>query len=217
MIQKSIKKIVITGVIISVVFFMSYQFLLMSEQPDVTNKVKQITEANGQRTASGNKIGCPIQFAYSSIMDAGGFMTIDTIYKDTPKLILGQRISGETAGLYNFVLKPGSTGYITLVYEFADITQTVLSNYSNFYDFIGPQRISKLSEFPNDYSSSRIILKISDIKNLDEHSIAVTFSVAADISADEGPYLMRLWQTCPGEVLTVGTKPHTGPFPWDKA
>lgn len=217
MISKSIQKSVIIGIIVAVGFFASYQILLISEQSNLRNEIKQITEANGQRLASDSRIGCPMQFAYSSIIDASGFVTIDTIYKNTPKLVLGQRITGETAGLYNFVLKPGSTGYVTLVYEFVDKAQNVLSGYNNFYDFIGPQQISKLSEFSTDYNGSKISMKVANIKTLDEHSIAVTYSVSTDMSVDEGPYLMRLWQTCPGEILTVGTKPYAGPFPWDNS
>ena len=137
------------------------------------------------------------------------------------------RYSG-SPGLDEFVLKPNSIGKITMSYlpvSNANTTEELISNIyqkspSEFFaDKI--QNISKVTsgqdlESVNAQNVGVGIIAENITKVAGSNGLQVTYVVNASPDAEKGTYLVGLWQTCPGELLTIGEKPYEGIMPWDQ-
>jgi hypothetical protein len=106
----------------------------------------------------------------------------------------------------------------------ADVFQTTIPQYFGMVD------VSKLIDYnstiPESASHSLVPVQsaekkdagpdihISNIANVTSSIVKVTYAVHADHSTERGTYLLNL-KICPGELVTVGDKPHQGSLPWD--
>lgn len=166
-----------------------------------------------------------------SVVDANGFSHMSRLYRNQ-------------SGFFEFVIKPNETGYITMAYDFGNVnppiyflrnlipssTQSVLTNefHTTMSQYFGSQEIRRL-----DYNNTENLgtedaliyipsardvgldIDASNIENVTQSIVKVTYAIHADPSAERGTYLLDL-KICPGELLTVGDEPHQGPLPWDE-
>lgn len=154
---------------------------------------------------------CPPHIADATLVDWGGFLTANERWK-------GQ---AGVAGLYDFVLKPNSTGHIMMSYDFGEYTtddvmrryHTTLSDTFGTIKDLWKLDGAGLVYLPADKAD--IMVYTSSTVNMTDHAIVVTYTVKANASAEKGTYLISLFQTCPGELVTVGEQPYEGPLPWD--
>lgn len=56
-----------------------------------------------------------------------------------------------------------------------------------------------------------------NITKVGEKTLKVTYIMSAlnVTPSEEGTYLVPIFQTCPGMLLTVGDQPYSGILPWD--
>ncbi|AIF85043.1 hypothetical protein NTE_03008 [Candidatus Nitrososphaera evergladensis SR1] len=97
------------GVIIAIVFMLSFysqNSLISNASPD--------QNLGGSFTV----IRCNDVLPATSILETNGFVTIKPRTSATPELTPGVPTSGNEPGIYEFVLKPGSTGIVTMSYDF---------------------------------------------------------------------------------------------------
>lgn len=134
---------------------------------------------------------------YAKIIATGGFYTI------IPR-----------NGSYEFVLKPGTIGYMTMIYNFPqNTTQSFLTQFRSTFADLLSTRIYTLDD-PNTPHSSTEGIKIFPINviNDTENSIYVTYVINS--SKTQGIYLLGTFFSCPGEIITIGEKPFQGNLPW---
>lgn len=154
---------------------------------------------------------CPAMITDVTLEDATGFVTVNERYKDQNGVL----------GLYDFVLKPNSSGQITILYDFREyrVADFMASYHTTLAEVFGPkEEVKKLvgagfAILP--VEKAGISIYASDITNMTEHIIKVTYTVKAEHNAEKGTYLIDIFQTCPGELITVGEKPYEGLLPWD--
>jgi hypothetical protein len=156
---------------------------------------------------------CPAMITSPSIIDAEGFLSV------------ANKHDGRT-GLDEFVLSPNSAGHVTVLYEpIAGSNGSVEKLIENIYDmpassFIKPietlYTINKGKLSPTNSSEIGIEISPSSIISLQDGSLQVVYQIVADSSAVRGTYLIGIWQTCPGALVTVGEKPYEGSLPWNR-
>ncbi|MDE1767691.1 MAG: hypothetical protein KGI27_15680, partial [Thaumarchaeota archaeon] len=56
----------------------------------------------------------------------------------------------------------------------------------------------------------------TNIENVTNHTLKLTYVIKIDPSAKEGTYGLGIPYTCPIELLTVGDHPYTGSIPWHR-
>lgn len=173
-----------------------------------------------------------------SVIDSQGFTNSTKVYHD------------KLPGLFEFVLKPNSSGNITMLYDFSQNTSTtgndglfdfffgrkgtpqyVLANiyHQNMSDYFGNVDISQVtgnSTTNNDNNSNLVFLSRnsiqgmsvypSNISNVTDRVVKVTYTVKTDDSVKEGTYLLEL-NIYPGELVTIGNAPAKMPLPWDNS
>ena len=132
--------------------------------------------------------------------------------------------------MYQFVLAPNSTGYITMVYDSCSQQSPIdVSNSSAFFESFDT-RTTGIYKFDSNVKSDSyqsgqatwiptnltggIMIYPSDIHVENGHRFIVTYTVRAEPTAGTGLYIMTLYHTCPGELLTIGNEPHEGEIPW---
>ncbi|MER3408203.1 MAG: hypothetical protein C4292_05555 [Nitrososphaera sp.] len=183
---------------------------------------------------SGVSYSCGAGFATGSYIEARGFKEIVQVYKPT--------MAG-AQGVYQFVLAQGSAGKITQVIDYnpgdsiigeittSKTTQNVMQelfhqNLSEHFNQVDIYKIDtcikdpsqqsiSLIYLPRNQTTSRISIVASNISNVTNSKVQVTYNVGTMPSTEKGVYLLGLTYTCPGAILTVGDKPYTGPLPWD--
>ena len=173
---------------------------------------------------------CVSNNEWASIDDVRGFATIKR-YQGAPPLQENLMTPGRKPGLYEFVLAPNSTGYITMVYDTCSepITATIGNNVSQFFSSLDTHT-SGINKFDSNEESESfrtgqaiwvpgnnaapVQVYSSIVKQENEHRVVVTYTISADSKAIPGVYIMNLYHTCPGELLTIGDKPHQGDIPW---
>lgn len=209
--ELSIKKIII--ICISV-FSVTLIFILLhlqslADQESVASTIK------GVKT-----FGCGAASDVATFVDAKGFVNISHIYNGT-------------LPFYDFVLKPGNKGSITMILNFSrqeicryghcmelNSTQDVLTygrqtNFTKFFSLSNRDILKTYQKFPLiPYNTTDIRLN-EEAENLTANSVRITYSIEVSPTADLGNYLLTFYNTCPGELLTVGDKPYRGPLPWD--
>jgi hypothetical protein len=159
----------------------------------------------------------------SSIVDEEGFVNVVKPFDD-----------------YNafreFVIKPGSTAFLTMKYDLSrvdkDNTQSLLDGIyrgSLLTDSIG---IYTINPDPSSIDTGNSITRLPEGQaegisvypaqstNETASIVKVVYAIKADASAINGKsYIFTVFHVChPGEMLTVGEKPHEGPLPaWNRA
>jgi hypothetical protein len=167
--------------------------------------------ALSQTTASGYT--CPAQVVTSSLVDAQGFAGN-----------IGRNKGPNT--LHELVLPPGSTGSLSIVYRPLTNASTVQETIMNLYH-VAPSNYFKPIETinkvngenpPTAMSAEKIGVKIipTGTEQIEQGSLKVHYKITIDSSAEKGTYLAGFWQTCPGELITVGGSQYSGHLPWDR-
>lgn len=175
--------------------------------------------STGYLARGGGSFSCPDQLTTVSLAEMKGFVT--TV----------QHSKGETlnSGIYEFVLKPGSTGFITLNYgsPYEDITaeERIKSAYgktpAEFYDSMPPsiwnidkETGSVIVDRPASAEETGVSANVKDVTVLNDGSIQVVYAIESAPSAGRTTYALVMPQTCPGEILTIGETPYRGVLPW---
>lgn len=159
----------------------------------------------------GKVLHCPARFTSASVIEYGGFAACTEIYKSsTPGIPM----------IHEYVLKPNSTGYLTMTYDFG-------SNDLEIPDFITKKMElhkvtpdildASLTYIPANMTNIRVFAPESNITRINEKMLMVTYTLSAqNVSlSEEGTYLIPIFQTCLGMLLTVGDQPYSGRLPWD--
>lgn len=167
----------------------------------------------------GSSFSCPDQVTTVSLANTKGFVT--TV----------QHSKGETpnSGIYEFVLKPGSTGLITLNYDspYEDMTaeERIKSAYgktpAEFYNSMPPSmwNIDKetgrvIVDRPASTEETGISVHVKDVTILNDGSVQVAYAIESTSSAENTTYALVMPHTCPGEILTISEMPYQGILPW---
>jgi hypothetical protein len=149
-------------------------------------------------------------------------------------------------GTYEFVLKPGSTGYIKMAYDFCPtyfgFHPSRTANYTELNKLIQrpDQIIHKLNDKLNNTENSGYPFQLplasddqqlltgvnatdvglrvhaSDLTKLNSHALSATFTIFAEPNANMTTYIFTMYGICPGEILTVGEMPNDRSLEWAK-
>lgn len=172
---------------------------------------------------------------WASIADEGGFVAIRP-FQNATNLEPNTQTPDRKPGLYEFVLAPNSTGHITMVYDscsantFNQEFGNNINDTSTFFKSFDT-RLHGLAKFDSNEQSESfktgqairlspnetggVMVYPSEIKMGDnDHQLVVTYTLEANSKAQRGLYIINLFHRCPGELLTVGDKPHQGEIPW---
>ena len=165
----------------------------------------------GQPGVGGN-VSCPAIFSWILIRSADGFLTYSQPRPGgSPNLI---------PMLNQYVLKPGSSGYLTMVYF--DI-QYPVNDSQGFRDYLMAAGWTHVSEVngsgSNDLipvSSQEVGISVSvrDAILVNSTYGIVTYEIDASPSAANGVYLVNFRDICLGELITIGDGLYVGPLPW---
>jgi hypothetical protein len=163
-------------------------------------------------------IHCPEQSVDERVnLNYSGFVTMVPRYGDSGD-------SGDNEGFHEFILKPGSTGYITKTFEYGkDKDDTIRNQFKitpyQYYTFIGNPIGSKLHGkgfVGGSLNSTKVTFSLYKVTNSTKnYSITVTYAITADPSAKMATYYLNLHQQCVGDILTIGEIPYQHSLPWD--
>ncbi|MGI0087846.1 MAG: hypothetical protein ACREBI_07775 [Nitrosotalea sp.] len=132
---------------------------------------------------------------------------------------------------FDFILKPNSTGYINMSFEFigenhyvnnvpfnGTIQFSISSQQSTISDLFNKTAIYTLDDPYSPHASNLDGIRIftTNIENVTNHTLRLTYVIKIDSSAKEGTYGIGIPYTCPIELLTVGDHPYTGSIPWHR-
>jgi hypothetical protein len=157
--------------------------------------------------------GNPTQF--SAITEIGGFPACVQMYgsKDEPS---------RWPTTYDFVLRPNSTGYITVVYDFG-INE--LPTPESFTEIMKKSDIHRLSDdgnswifLPANQTSLTVSVAPENVTKVNPTNLKVTYTVETkDTKREEigNTYLINVLSVCEGELITIDDKPYTGRLPLD--
>ncbi len=154
--------------------------------------------------------GCPALFSWVSIRSADGFITYSQPYPGGAPNTVPE--------LNQYVLKPGSSGYLTMVYF--DI-QYPVNDTQGFKDYLAVADWTYVSEvngtgvsdlIPINSQEVGISVSIHDAVLVNSTYGLVTYQIAANSSADYGTYLVRFRDLCLGELVTIGNSLNVKPF-----
>lgn len=164
---------------------------------------------------------------WASIADEGGFAAIKP-FGNAPPLKAGVETPDRKPGLYEFVLALNSTGYIKMVYDSCNQQTIGIGNASEFFESFDTRK-DGMYRFDDDERSegyqtgqaiwlpsndTGIAVYPSDVKQETKDRFVVTYTLEAGPDALEGLYILNLYHTCPGQLLTIGDKPHQSKIPW---
>lgn len=173
-----------------------------------------------------------------SITDVNGFVTVEPRTSATPEIILGTHTPGPAIGIYEFVLQPGSTGEITMVYDFCPSEGKILDDNSTNYVVLdstelrnifdqnnstnegmyvlnedAQANIDRLIQVPGNSTGVRIYP--SEIAKVNDHSVEVTYTISANSDAEKVTYITaNFYDVCPGEILTIGDEVNDESSEW---
>jgi hypothetical protein len=147
-----------------------------------------------------------------SFQDEAGFLTV--VYRH-----------GGKPTVYDFVVRPGSQAHFTITYDYGspelNAAYRIQKSYNYTLNYIfGSAVLSTVSKLDDGGILSSVPLNKtgidvypSNITALSASIIKVTYMMNTSASAG-GTYVLGLFSTCPGEMLTVGYIPYMGPLPW---
>jgi len=170
---------------------------------------RSIGNLTGQSGIGGN-VNCPALFSWVSIRSADGFVTYSQPHPGGAPNTIPE--------LNQYVLKPGSSGYLTMVYF--DI-QYPLNDSQGFEDYLAVADWTYVSEvngtggsdlIPISSQEVGISVSIYDAVLVNSTYGLVTYQIAASPSANYGTYLVRFRDLCLGELVTIGNSLNVEPF-----
>jgi hypothetical protein len=123
---------------------------------------------------------------------------------------------------YEFVLTPGSTGYITRTFIFGDSTENMIkTDYKTdplkFFSNIEISGFNKLDGREiKGVPSNNTGISIYPVNSTSSyHKVIVTYAIKTDDSAPWASYGLALHTTCGGNLLTIGHTPYMHSMPAD--
>ena len=134
-------------------------------------------------------------------------------------------IVSSNMGNYEFVLKPGSTGHISMIYVFYPEVMyygSVEKNYSTVDEILKLHRINVNQFFNRDVQRVLLVgnhlgptahgVYLNDTTTYyNDTSVKVDFVIKANPDASKGPFAITI-PGCPYQILTVGNVPYNGTF-----
>lgn len=191
------------------------------------NTTEQFTRGSQVNLTNFSVLTCGGSSYVATFVDTGGFANITRANepeKGSPS---------SWTNFFDFVLKPNSTGYIDMSFEFGgenyNIGNTSFSgttqsslwilNHNTISDLFNKTAIYTLDEpytSPHMDNLNGISIFTINIDNVTNHTLRLTYVIKIDPSAKEGTYGLHIPYTCPIELLTVGEKPYTGSIPWHR-
>ncbi|MDH2907980.1 MAG: hypothetical protein PXX83_07805 [Candidatus Nitrosotalea sp.] len=182
-------------------------------QVDLTN-VSVWTCGSGQKIAT--------------FVDTGGFVNITKANEP------GKGLPSDWNDFFDFVLKPNSTGYVDMSFEFGGenynigntsfggTTQSSLwvLNHNTISKLFNKTAIYTLDDpysSPHIGNLNGISIFATNIDNVTNHTLRLTYVIKIDPSAKEGTYGLGIPYSCPIELLTVGNHSYTGSIPWHRS
>ncbi|MDE1813568.1 MAG: hypothetical protein KGI05_02780 [Thaumarchaeota archaeon] len=227
------------GIVIVASSFIFLSYLSTSNTQPVNHSSSTLQTNQTTNTKNSNPLpkGAQVDLTNISVWTCGGGRKIAT-FVDTGGFINITKANEPEKGLpvdwkdfFDFVLKPNSTGYINMSFEFIgegyDIgntsfngtIQSVLGSTITVSDLFNKTAIYTLDEpysSPHMENLDGISIFATNIDNVTNHTLRLTYVIKIDPSAKEGTYGLGIPYTCPIELLTVGDKPYTGPIPWHR-
>lgn len=168
-----------------------------------------------------------------SITDVKGFMAVKPRTSATPEIIPGTPTPGPEIGIYEFVLRPGSTGEITTIYDFCPSIGKALSNSTKYVNLdsnelrnIFDQTNSTNREMHRFNANAEstyvppgaptgVEIYPSDFAKVNENSVKVIYTISATPEADRATYITaNFLRVCPGEILTIGNEANEESSQW---
>lgn len=121
---------------------------------------------------------------------------------------------------YDFVLRPNSTGYITVVYDFG---QNELPAPEFFAELVKASDIHRLSGDGSSWiflhaNQTSLTVSPENVTKVNPTTLRVTYTVeTSDTKQEEigSTYLVNIYQVCTGELVTIGEEPYVGRLPLD--
>lgn len=173
----------------------------------------------GQRfyipTPGGKFHSCPGQIAYVSITGIDGFPACVQMYGS-------KNVSYPFATSYDFVLRPNSTGYLTIDYDFRE---NELPEPNFFKDLYNDGDVHRLSDdgsnwifVPANQTSVSYYIAPENVTTVNPTTMRVTYNIETkNTKQDEigNTYLIGIYQICEGQFVTIGEAPYTGRLPLD--
>ena len=104
--------------------------------------------------------------------------------------------------------------------SFNGTIQSVLGSTITVSDLFNKTAIYTLDEpysSPHIYNLNGITIFPTNVDNVTNHTLRLTYVIKIDSSAKEGTYGLGIPYTCPIELLTVGDKPYMGHIPWHRS
>lgn len=211
-----------TFLILALVYFGSSEISVNPPFPndgeDGAIDIRSVNDC-GQRlyipTPGGKFHSCPGQSAYVSITGIEGFPACVQMYGNKNE-------SYPFATSYDFVLKPNSTGYITLVYDFG---ANELPEPNFFTDLHIAYDIHRLNDdgsnwifVPANQTSLSYYVAPENVTTASPTSLKVTYTIETkNTKKDEvgNTYHIGIYQICEGQFITIGEVPYTGRLPLD--
>lgn len=162
----------------------------------------------------------------ATFVDTSGFVNITKANEPN------RGLPADWNDFFDFVLKPNSTGYINMSFGFVgnnyDVdnvpfngtTQSSIALLHNttISDLFNNTEIYTLDEpqSPHINNLDGIHIFTTNIENVTNHTLRLTYVVKVDSDAKEGTYGLSIPYTCPLELLTVGGHSYTGSVPWHR-
>ncbi len=184
----------------------------------VDNNIKSISGC-GQRLyipiPGGKFHSCPGQVAYVSIAGLDGFPACVQMYGNKNE-------SYPFATSYDFVLRPNSTGYITLVYDFGTNELPELNFFTDLSIDFDIYRLSADGSnwifVPANETSLSYFVAPENVTQVSPTTLKVTYTIETKNTMKEevgNTYLLGIYQICEGQFITIGEVPYTGRLPLD--
>lgn len=163
----------------------------------------------------------------ATFVDTSGFVNITKANEPNKGL------PSDWNDFFDFVLKPNSTGYIDMSFEFfgesygvdnkqynGSIQSSIglLSQYGTISNAFNKTAIYTLDNPNVSHTSNLNGIHIFTIntENVTNHTLKITYVIKVDSSAKEGTYGIGIPYTCPLELLTIGDHSYTGSMPWHR-
>jgi hypothetical protein len=165
-------------------------------------------------TPGGRFHSCPaIVTSSAAITNIGGFPACVQMYGGGPS---------SHPATYDFVLRPNSTGYITVVYDFGQNELPSPGSFSNPAKSSGIHRLSGDGSswifLPANQTSLTASVAPENVTSIYPSTLKVTYTIETRDTRQEevgNTYLFNIFQVCTGELITIGDKPYTGKLPLD--
>ncbi len=169
---------------------------------------------------------CGAGMKIATFVDTSGFVNITKANEP------GIGSPADWNDFFNFILKPNSTGYIDMSFEFIGNEYSIdnvsfkgttqrsiqLLQGSTILDYFNKTAIYTLDDpTPHKNNLDGISIFATNIENVTDHTLRLTYVIKIAPSAKEGTYGLEIPYTCPIELLTVGNHSYTGPIPWHRS